>query len=126
MGNPAKRLKRSKDKAKKERSRKTNIKLNAASDVAEISDDLINSFEGLPPPCRDFLAVKFIKEIANSQAPAKKGDNSEMIVAIFYAMYVHWYSTGSKEIQHQNMSFLAESFVKHPVFLTQLNTLQAR
>ncbi|MFT5709073.1 MAG: hypothetical protein ACI9ES_003380 [Oceanospirillaceae bacterium] len=126
MGNPAKKLKRSKDKAKKERSRKANKKLIVTSDVAQIPDDLISSFEGLPPPCRDFITVKYINEIANHQAPARESDNREMIVAIFYAMYVHWYSTGNKEIQHQNMSFLAESFVKHPIFLKQLNAIQAR
>lgn len=124
MGNKEKKSRRAKLKAKQERLRRQKERLKVLVNIAVISPELIELFKTFPAPTSsDYRCVPLVADYVESEAGRMRTDDKVMSVAIFYAMYVHWYLTGENEIGQIELGSAADSLVMNENFLTQLHGL---
>ena len=116
MGNPDKRKKRSKAKAKLARVTK-HEELTSKNDpqLVRISSEMVALFETLPSFSSTYDAVPYIRQFQKN-INGKQFLDSAKEVAVLYAMYGHWTISGSDVIFLSELLFAGDIVFENPIF----------
>ena len=116
MGNPDKRKRRSKEKAKLagvDKHEKISSKKNPK--IVQISSEMVELFKTLPSFSSTYEAVPYIRQFRKDKNSIQHPDNPED-VATLYAMYGHWTTTGSDTIYTSELLLAGQLIFENPLF----------